>query len=363
MRSLLSVTAAGCLLCVVSSWGLMGCASLPGAGGAEPASTQPAATTQPTKPPVTAEQRAKARAERIAEELERGEANSSKRKPIRWDQHPKPTKTPPATQPTTSPPKQTATTQPTKREPARLSFQQLIEQINARLASSDQTPEQKAIAAMGLSFASPDWQMNERLLAGLTDDQRDQIEKLQSITAVLAKQFQSGKTPLSREAIAAQLNQIFGQQPIAIHTLELCKRVTGFGVYEPFASHTFLAGTDHKMIVYVELRHFRPVQQTDGQYQVQLKQQVFLFNQSDGLEVWHHKPVQIIDTSRNRRHDFFVVQLIDLPANLSVGKYRLKVRVTDEQGGSLDEKTTDLQIVADKSLLSGDSNGGTAAGG
>jgi len=61
------------------------------------------------------------------------------------------------------------------------------------------------------------------------------------------------------------------------------------------------------------------------------------------------------DRSRTRRRDFYIVQRIDLPANLSVGKYNLKVAVRDRHapGGAEAEAVVPIQIVADASLLAG----------
>ena len=67
--------------------------------------------------------------------------------------------------------------------------------------------------------------------------------------------------------------------------------------------------------------------------------------------MWKQPATQIVDESRNKRRDFFVVQLIRLPARLGVGKYRLKVRINDLHGGSIDETTLPIQLVADKTIL------------
>jgi hypothetical protein len=147
---------------------------------------------------------------------------------------------------------------------------------------------------------------------------------------------------------------MFGELPIGIQTLDLCKSVDGYGVYEPFADHRFLAGQPRKMIVYVELDHFKTVPRKENdRYDVKLKQEVVLFNASDGLAVWSHEPVTIRDRSRNQRRDFFTVQMVTLPERLSVGEYRLKVRVTDLQGGSVDETTVPVELVADEQMADG----------
>ena len=90
---------------------------------------------------------------------------------------------------------------------------------------------------------------------------------------------------------------------------------------------------------------------SDGQYEVKLAQQVSLYNEADGLEVWRHPSVQIVDRSRNRRRDFFEVQLIKLPPQLNVGKYRLKVRVTDYHADCIDEASMPIRFVADQTLV------------
>ena len=75
----------------------------------------------------------------------------------------------------------------------------------------------------------------------------------------------------------------------------------------------------------------------------------------DGSRQWRSAEAVIRDTSRTRR-DFFLVQRIDLPANLSVGKYNLKVTVRDRlagEGGAEAELAVPIQIVADAGLLGG----------
>ena len=94
-----------------------------------------------------------------------------------------------------------------------------------------------------------------------------------------------------------------------------------------------------------------PRRSDEGQREVRLTQELILYKESDGLAVWRHEPTQIVDVSRNRRRDFYVVQMITLPARLSEGRYRLKVRLTDQHGDSVDETTLRVQIVADSGLL------------
>ena len=147
--------------------------------------------------------------------------------------------------------------------------------------------------------------------------------------------------------------QIAGQREFAIRTLKLGTRVDGYGVYKVFPKNVFLAGRRHPMLVYAELDHFTPKLMESGEYEVKLTQEIVLYNESDGLAVWRQRPATIIDRSRNRRRDFFTVQEVHLPDRLTVGKYLLKISITDEYGGAIDEASVPLEIVADRALTGG----------
>ncbi len=224
-----------------------------------------------------------------------------------------------------------------------------------RIQAADDNNLARALRAVSLSFADPDLQLDTRFLEPLSPDQQDAVRLYHQLLTTTQAQMLANAGRIDRSALDAQLDELFGQQPVAIRHLTVCRRVMGFGVYEPFESTTFLAGRDQKMIVYLELEHFQPVQRDGDRFHVDLQQELTLYS-ADGLAVWRNEPVKINDVSSNRRHDFFVVQLITLPARLSVGQYRLKVRVTDLNGGSIDEQGLDLNFVADRSLV--DSNAG-----
>lgn len=155
-------------------------------------------------------------------------------------------------------------------------------------------------------------------------------------------------------------------EPLAIPSATLCTRVEGYGVFRElprFASegerterYKFIAGRPHKMIVYAELDNlsYRPTARDgiDG-YSVELEQELRLFHHGDHTAdlQWRKPAERIEDFSRNHRRDFFVVQIIELPANLTVGRYDLKLSVTDRGSGSLAEAFIPIDIVADVSAF------------
>jgi hypothetical protein len=65
-----------------------------------------------------------------------------------------------------------------------------------------------------------------------------------------------------------------------------------------------------------------------------------------GLPVWQDKTEQSPDFARRRRHDFFVVKKTRLPANITIGRYLLKVTVVDQQANRVAEATIPVQFVA-----------------
>jgi hypothetical protein len=235
---------------------------------------------------------------------------------------------------------------------ADLSQRALRRELVRRLRLSEQRPMRKGVAAVGLSLLANQSELNSDLLRELDLAKRKQLRRFHKVTRQLAADLLSGPGRLSRRGVMGRVRKLFNERPVTIQKLDLCRSVKGYGVYQPFDDHRFLAGQAHKVIVYVELDHFKTVER-ESRYEVKLKQKIMLFNASDGLVVWVRDPITIKDRSHNQRHDFFTVQLITLPERLTVGEYRLKVRIMDQHGGSVDETTVPMELVADRALAEG----------
>ncbi|GDX97951.1 hypothetical protein LBMAG48_03550 [Phycisphaerae bacterium] len=144
----------------------------------------------------------------------------------------------------------------------------------------------------------------------------------------------------------------------------LCVRVEGFGRFEPYQTSTFVQGRTLRAIVYVELDGFstRPARDSDPvlssvalseQASVDLTQSLSLYHDADDLLAWHRPARGVIETSRNKRHDFYLIQQVDLPPTLTVGRYNLKVTVTDRTTQAQAEAVLPIEIVAHESALRG----------
>lgn len=153
---------------------------------------------------------------------------------------------------------------------------------------------------------------------------------------------------------------------LALPTVALCTRVESFGRYTPFGGNRFLAGRVNPAIVYAEVEHFTQLAATDlgitslpdlgtldaGSLLVELSIATELFH-ADGSRQWRSGEAIIRDHARTRRRDFYVVQWVDLPANLSVGRYNLKITLRDRLSPDRAEieSVLPIEIVADAGLL------------
>lgn len=253
-----------------------------------------------------------------------------------------------------------------------MSREDLLAELTAQVRASDDPALARAVTAAALSLAQPDHQLDPAVLEPLKPMQRDAVRRLhtmflsirqhaaeQGAESATSRVQAGGPTTMGgggfdRKMLDEALADAFGEMPVTIVHADLCRSVTGFGVYEPLGSHNFLAGRANRAIVYVEVENFAAAKLDDAMREVRLSQELILYKEDDGLAVWRHEPTQITDVSRNRRRDFYVVQMITLPARLSAGKYRLKVRITDQHGDSVDETTMRVQVVADAQLLGPD---------
>ncbi len=235
------------------------------------------------------------------------------------------------------------------------SQQALLDALVARIVDGKDPAKTKALMVAALSVTSPRHELDPSLLEQLDPRSREQVARFHQMLAVAYDELAGDdKRTLTRREMIEQIDQVFGAQPLAIQALELCRRVDSYGVYEPFAASRFLSGRQNRVLVYVELENFHHEPTEDGQFTVKLEQSIELYDATGETTVWRQGPIELSDVSRNKRRDFFIVYPVDLPARLTAGGYRLKVRIADKHTGSICEKTLhDIQIVADQALVDG----------
>lgn len=176
--------------------------------------------------------------------------------------------------------------------------------------------------------------------------------------AALLEAFRSGDSALIAESARSIADELGGPPQLTTSRLELCTRVEGFGRFTPFWSRSFVAGRAQPMIVYTELDGFVhdevALETAAGDvpgYEVELVQDIELRHAADDLLAWRRGGASVRDSSRNRVRDFYLVNQIELPATLTVGRYTLKVITRDaNRSGAVSEAKVTIEIVADPSL-------------
>lgn len=238
---------------------------------------------------------------------------------------------------------------------------QRIERLAVELASrlrdkadKNVVPLHAAVALANLEFLAPGVS-DGASPAALTSDEAEALSAWRDALRQLSADLASGGSGASiARAMQLAADRLAGQQSLAITHTALCTRVEAFGRYTPLPSTSVLAGKRHKAIVYTEVDRFthRPSSGHDGEagFSVELTQDVSLYHDADGLLAWRRPETDITDFSRNRRRDFFVVQMIELPETLTVGAYRLKITMRDKATGAIAESILPIDVVADPAL-------------
>ena len=106
----------------------------------------------------------------------------------------------------------------------------------------------------------------------------------------------------------------------------------------------FASGQRHVVIIYCEVANFATRKTEEGLFQTHLAQQDTLIT-DDGLLVWRPNPEEIEDRSRNQRRDFYLVKKLTLPETLAIGKYTLRMAVTDKLSNKVAMSTIAIEIV------------------
>ncbi len=200
--------------------------------------------------------------------------------------------------------------------------------------------------ALSLLEAAEMRKTDDPVLAALTPSDQKLVSDLTGAVDAISAQ------PLSPNAVLADragplLNASQKWQSDAdlkLPRLTLATRVDSFGVYTPVEPR-FEYGKRHTVIIYCEVANFTAKRSEDGWYQTVLSQQDTLTT-DDGLLVWRPNPEDAEDRSMNQRKDFYLVKKLTLPENLAIGKYTLKMSVTDKLAKKRAEVTMPIEITA-----------------
>ena len=262
------------------------------------------------------------------------------------------TPTPPVSQPQTN---RTTAINPPPDDRLRELLVELSREAYHQATFSD-APLRHLLVIVAQSVLSPDRQLQVDAIPGLTDRERELLSEMQTFYTKLGQELAQSGDPEALPDAVAELHRSLTKEPqLHLNHAALTSRVSGFGAYDEFKTndagrYAFLAHSSQQTVVYMEIEDFTSELNTNAEWVTELSQQLVIFSDRDGIPVWRQPWQPVVDVTKNRRHDFYIVQVITLPEQLSVGRYQLKISVRDEKSKAEAESSLEFEMVADRSL-------------
>ena len=142
-------------------------------------------------------------------------------------------------------------------------------------------------------------------------------------------------------AAAAQRPYAVHDGPLSITEFRLCRKVFGFGSFEPLADQGVKAG--QRLLVYCELTGLQYEARAAG-FVSRISSRVEIQSDHGGHVLWEKALGDAEDVCRRRRRDYYVNYRFELPRSLSPGSYRLRLLQTDLVAGSATSTEIPLEI-------------------
>jgi len=197
------------------------------------------------------------------------------------------------------------------------------------MLNDDQSPELASMSAM----PADDRELVSALVDGLSNFRANVRQDANMLPAQKIK-------PLLEMA-----ERLRSQADLTVSTVALCRRVEAFGKYDPIVPARLPAMKESRVIVYCEVENFLAKQNSRQMWETNLTEQVTLYTDT-GLVVWSDEKRRVTDECRNRRHDFFAFNIVSLPGTLSVGRYVMKVTISDDNADRVAEATVPVSVTA-----------------
>ncbi len=236
-------------------------------------------------------------------------------------------------------------------EPTSMLLVRLRQDLYRASIDSNQ-PLRELLAIASMALVDPELELPSGSERHLSPDELELLEQLHTFYKGLGRDL-TADNPADETLMNAidDLHRAVDRTPeLRLPTVAFCWRIGGFGDYDEFDRAAFLAHSDKKFILYLEIEGFTSEQNGGGQWVTEISQQLEIYSDRDGIPVWSEPWQNAVDVTSKTRRDFFTTQLIALPPALSVGKYHLKIRVRDEHSGAEAEDSVPFEMVADPKL-------------
>jgi hypothetical protein len=130
--------------------------------------------------------------------------------------------------------------------------------------------------------------------------------------------------------LRAAVQHLQSAAPLEINGARFCRRIDGFGTYEPYSEDLFQAG--ESLLIYAELRNFLMEPLPGGGFESRIRSQVEIRRPGTAAISDQQDFGLTVDQCRSIRHDYYVAYRLEL-APLSPGPYELRLEITDELTG------------------------------
>jgi hypothetical protein len=175
------------------------------------------------------------------------------------------------------------------------------------------------------------WTLRVRLLDWLDQaaNESDSGALWRTVLGGLAE-LESSEDRTRAEAIRRVVRAIEDHAPLEITDLRLCRKVNGFGSFEPLDPSTCKPG--QAVIIYCEMSGLR-YEEAGEMFRSRLATQVEILSSKGGEPVARETLGTADDLCRNRRRDYYVCYRINLPETLAPGSYELQMTQDDRVAG------------------------------
>jgi hypothetical protein len=131
---------------------------------------------------------------------------------------------------------------------------------------------------------------------------------------------------------------------LTVRNLTFCKKVLGYGAYEPHEATRFSPG--QQLTLYVEVENYHCASTEKG-FVTLLGSSYELLDEA-GRRVGGDAFPDVEDTCRSRRRDFHIQYGLTLPAKIEPGSYRLQLTIRDRQGDKIGTSAIEFAIASAK---------------
>ena len=133
------------------------------------------------------------------------------------------------------------------------------------------------------------------------------------------------------EQLDAAIRNLQPRADLKLRHLALCRRIQTFGDYEPFEKNAFSPGQD--VLLYAEVENFTSRPTGDGRLETLLRSMITIREGSSDGKIVHEILVGVTpDICRTSRRDYFHNYEFKFPRTLPLGRYVLRLTVTDLHG-------------------------------